>query len=240
MRYPLSVVFYGCFGITLVLFHGIQVICRHVFGKKAHQKSVDLLNLFLLACLYTLGNRAVYKNTHNIPTDKPLIIVSNHQSMYDICMIVWFMKKHAPKFISKIELGKGIPSISYNLRHGGSVLIDRKNPRQSLPVLANFGKRIAKEKDAAVIFPEGTRSRTGAPKSFAPNGLKILFKHAPDAIVVPVTVNNSWKLVQDGMFPLGIGIKLSLEVQEPIAVNEMETEALLKTIEQRIVAGIKN
>ncbi len=240
ISYPLSLLFYLFFGISLLFFHGIQVFCRHVLGKRAHQKSVDLLNFCLLTCLYTLGSRAVYKNSYNIPTDKPLIIVSNHQSMYDICMMVWFMRKHAPKFISKIELGKGIPSISYNLRHGGSVLIDRKNPRQSLPALANFGKRIAKDIDTAVIFPEGTRSKTGIPKSFAPNGLKTLFKYIPDAVVVPVTVNNSWKLVQNGMFPLGVGVKLSLEVQEPIAVNAMETEVLLKTIEERVVAGIKN
>jgi len=32
---------------------------------------------------------------------------------------------YKPKFISKIELGKGIPSVSYNLRHGGAALIDR-------------------------------------------------------------------------------------------------------------------
>ena len=240
MQYPLSVLFYVFFGISLVFFHVVQVVCRHVFGKKAHQKSVNLLNFFLLSCLYTLGSKAVYKNKHNIPTDKPLIIVSNHQSMYDICMMVWFMRRHAPKFISKIELGKGIPSISYNLRHGGSVLIDRKNPRQSIPALSTFAKRIAAEKDTAVIFPEGTRSKTGAPKSFAPNGLKILFKQIPDAIIVPVTVNNSWKLVKNGMFPLEIGNKLSLEVQEPIAVSAMNTEALLETIEERVVAGIKN
>jgi 1-acyl-sn-glycerol-3-phosphate acyltransferase len=37
------------------------------------------------------------------------------------------------KFVSKKELGKGIPSVSYNLRHGGSALIDRKDPKQAIP-----------------------------------------------------------------------------------------------------------
>ena len=43
------------------------------------------------------------------------------------------MRKWHPKFISKKELGKGIPSVSYNLKYGGSALIDRKDPKQALP-----------------------------------------------------------------------------------------------------------
>ena len=68
-----------------------------------------------------------------------------------------YLKKHHPKFVSKIELGKGIPSVSYNLRHGGSVLIDRKDPRQSLTAIKDFGKYIEENNYAAVIFPEGTQ-----------------------------------------------------------------------------------
>ena len=69
----------------------------------------------------------------------PLIIVSNHQSMNDIPPIIWYMRKYHPKFVSKIELGKGIPSVSYNLRHGGSALIDRKDSKQALVAIARFG-----------------------------------------------------------------------------------------------------
>ena len=61
----------------------------------------------------------------------PVVFVANHQSLYDIPPFIWFMRSNHPKFISKIELAKGIPSVSYNLRHGGAALIDRKNPRQS-------------------------------------------------------------------------------------------------------------
>jgi len=205
-----------------------------------HQKSVDLFNWCLLGCLPIVGSSSSYTNAHRIPDDKPLIIVSNHQSMYDICMVVWYMRRYAPKFISKMELGKGIPGISYNLRHGGSVLIDRKNPRQSFPALTAFARRMQTDRDTAVIFPEGTRSKTGVPKDFAPNGMKTLIKNMPDAIIVPVSINNSWKLVRFGMFPLDIGNTITLEVQEPVAVNSMELDALLQTIENRVKSGIKN
>jgi 1-acyl-sn-glycerol-3-phosphate acyltransferase len=41
--------------------------------------------------------------------------------------------------VSKKELGQGIPSISFNLRHGGSALIDRKDPKQAIPAIKGLG-----------------------------------------------------------------------------------------------------
>lgn len=239
LRYILSIAFNFFFGLTLIIFHPIQIFCRHLVGKKMHAKSVNLMNFFLLKCLWAAASRSSYTNSHNIPDDKAVIIVSNHQSMYDVVMIVWYMRKHAPQFISKMELGRGIPSISYNLRHGGSVLIDRKNSRQAIPALINFAKGLAVTKGTAVIFPEGTRSKDGSPRSFAPNGLKTLLKYMPDAVIVPVTVNNSWKLVRNGMFPIGIGNRLSLEVHKPITNREGNTDVLIKMIETSVVAGIR-
>ena len=65
--------------------------------------------------------------------DTPLIIASNHQSLYDIITIGWYMQKSILSSSSKIELGKRYSSISYNLNHGGSVLINRKDAKQSHP-----------------------------------------------------------------------------------------------------------
>ena len=42
--------------------------------------------------------------------------------------------------------------------------------------LGNFAKRINKNTWSAVIFPEGTRSRDGRPKSFSTNGIKMILK----------------------------------------------------------------
>ena len=63
-------------------------------------------------------------------------------------------------------MGNGIPSVSFNLRHGGSVLIERNNPKDALNKIKKFGELLKKKKYSAVIFPEGTRSRDGNPKKF--------------------------------------------------------------------------
>lgn len=240
LAYPITVIYYMCFGTTLVVFHPIQWFCLNVFGYQAHKKSVDVLQLFLIRCLNVLGTRISFHNKYNIPIDQPLIIVANHQSMYDISPIMWYMRKHHVKFISKKELGKGIPSVSYNLRHGGSVLIDRKNPIQAVKAIENFSNYIETTKRSAVIFPEGTRSKDGTPKPFQRKGLITLFQHIPSALVVPITINNSWKILQYGKFPLGIGNHLQFMVHQPLKVSEYKANELIDIIEKQITRAIKN
>jgi 1-acyl-sn-glycerol-3-phosphate acyltransferase len=239
LSYPISAIFYVTFFIFLVIFHPVQWVCLNVFGYQAHKKSVDILNFFLVGVTHLLGTTYKINDLDKLPEGVPLIIVANHQSMYDIPAIIWFMRKVHPKFISKKELGKGIPSVSYNLRHGGSVLIDRKDPKQALPAIKGLGEYIEQYKRSAVIFPEGTRSRTGEPKRFSENGLKILCKHAPSAYIVPVSINNSWKIVRYGQYPLGLGSRLEFTIQEPFAINDMPFEEVMKRTETAVVQGLK-
>lgn len=196
------------------------------------------MNVTLMSCLYIMGSRCSFENNQQIPQDRPIIIVANHQSMFDIIVISWFLREFHPKFISKMELGSGIPSVSFNLKYGGSVLIDRKNPRQSLPALDVFGKYINRHRYAAVIFPEGTRSTDGQPKPFSTTGLKILLKNMPEAVVIPLTINHSWKFLKYGNFPINTGINLHVKVQLPILANSIEEDVLLDLLEQRVTADV--
>ena len=228
-----------CFGLCLVIFHPIQWICFNVFGYQAHKKSVDYLNFFLVKCTNILGTTYRFENLNSIPKNVPLIVVANHQSMYDIIAIIWYMRRYHCKFVSKKELGSGIPSVSYNLRHGGSVLIDRKDPKQAIPTIKGLSEYIEKNTCLAVIFPEGTRSKTGKPKEFAQSGLKILCKYAPSAYVVPISINNSWKMVRFGAFPMGLGNRLTFTIHEPMAVKDYAFEELIQKTEAAVVSKIK-
>lgn len=190
-----------------------------------------------MRCTHVLGTRYSFKNTQQIPTNKPAIFVLNHQSMHDIPPIIWYMRKHHPKFVSKIELGKGIPSVSYNLRHGGSVLINRKDSRQSLTEIAKLGAYIEKHNRTAVIFPEGTRSKTGEPKKFHTTGLKVLIKKSPSAVIVPISINNSWKMLKYGKFPFGLGNHITFEVHPPITPHG-DINQLLEEVENTVTQAI--
>ncbi|WP_116523819.1 lysophospholipid acyltransferase family protein [Seonamhaeicola aphaedonensis] len=240
LSYPLTVIYYLLFLITLVIFHPLQWLCFNVFGYQAHKKCVDILQFFLLKCTHVLGTRFTFNNPHSININQPLIIVANHQSMYDISPIMWYMRRHHTKFISKIELGNGIPSVSFNLRHGGSVLIDRKNPRQSLPAIMKFAEYIETNNRAAVIFPEGTRSKNGEPKPFQTKGLEILLKKIPSALVVPISINNSWKMLRYGKFPMGLGTHIKFKVHKPLKASDFKDKsALINLVETTIKSAIQ-
>ena len=237
LAYPLTLLYLIFFGICLLVFHPIQWVCYNWFGYDAHRGSVALLNLSLMRCTHLLGTTYSFDLPPNLPTDRPLIIVPNHQSMHDIPPIIWYLRRHHPKFVSKMELGKGIPSVSYNLRHGGSVLIDRKDSKQALGEVIKLGKYIEKFKRSAVIFPEGTRSRDGHPKPFKTTGLKLLMKNAPSALVVPISINNSWKMLRYGKFPNGIGNHITFTIHPPIEIIG-DLDDILIAVEKAVVSGV--
>jgi 1-acyl-sn-glycerol-3-phosphate acyltransferase len=240
LAYILTPLFYLFFGTTLVIFHIAQVLGLKIGGYKAHKKSVDVLNLGLMNCLRVLGTSFKFNNDYKLPTDKPIIFVSNHQSMFDIPPLIWKLRKHHPKFVSKIELGTGIPSISYNLKHGGSVLIDRKKPDEAIELLKEFGKYISDNSFSAIIFPEGTRSKDGKIKPFKPKGLKTIIDNIPTAYIVPLTINNTWKITKKGNFPLGVGAKVSVFVHEPFLASSMEFDVLFNKVESLIGSKINS
>jgi len=237
--YLLSVLFYLFFGITLLIFHGIQWIGFNLFGYQSHKKTVDYLNFFILVCLRILGTTFKFKSPDNIPDKVPLIVVSNHQSLWDIPPIIWYLRKYHPKFVSKIELQKGIPSVSYNLRHGGSVLIDRKKPEESIRKMKEFALYLKKNNRSGVIFPEGTRSKDGVPLKFKKKGLETLISQIPNGYILPVSINNSWKLQRHGMFPMPIGIQLVYSIHPVMKISDHPTKKLIDLVEEKIVRSIK-
>jgi 1-acyl-sn-glycerol-3-phosphate acyltransferase len=181
-----------------------------------------------------LGDAAIFINKQNLPVGRPIIFLANHQSLYDIPAMIWFLRKYHAKFISKIELAKGIPSISYNLRHGGAANIDRKDPRQSITEIAKLGTRMKENKWSAMIFPEGTRSKDGTVKTFQSAGVGMLLKKCPEALIVPVAINNSWKMVRYGVFPLNTFLRMTWEVLPPIEPEKRPIEEVVSEAENAI------
>lgn len=240
LSYPLTVLFYICFGFFLLLFDPIQRVCLRVFGYTAHKSSVDLFNGLIIRSLHILGTRFKIIWKGELPKNVPVIIASNHQSMWDIPPLIWFLRKIHPKFISKKELGKNIPTISYNLKYGGSVLIDRKDPAQATAQIEKVARYIAQHNRSVVIFPEGTRSRTGEPKEFRKRGLKTLFEHAPASYVLPVSISNSYKLQKNGMFPMPVGVQLTFVIHPALKVSDYEPEQLIEQVEQTVRSQINN
>ncbi len=234
LSYILTPVYLIVFGILLLIFHPVQMFTNWIWGYPVRKKVVDVLNYGLLYSLWILGTKITFRGFGNIPCNRPVIIVSNHQSTLDIPAIIIGFKKNHPKFISKIELGRGIPSVSYNLRHGGSVLIDRKNKGQSVKDIMLLGKHIEANNYAACIFPEGTRTKDGLVKTFQPAGIASLIRTAPSALIVPLVIDGNYQIMKNGYFPMTVGHRLKLTALEPIEPKGIDPAELTQRIEDLI------
>ena len=240
LAFPLTVIYYLAFFTTLVVFHAIQWVCHYGFGYTAHKRSVDILNAMLIGCMGLIGTRIRFNNPHKLNKSQPHIIVCNHQSLYEIPPLIWYLRRLHPKFISKIELGRGIPSVSFNLRHGGSLLIDRDKAKDALIAIEDYANKLSSYKHSTIIFPEGTRSGSATPRRFRLGGLITLFENMPEALVLPLSISHSWKLIKWGNFPIMPGVTMRFTVHEPIPVKGQKANELAARVEQIIVGGIED
>jgi 1-acyl-sn-glycerol-3-phosphate acyltransferase len=238
LSYLLTPIFYLAFGLILVVFDPLQRITLKLFGHRAHDTIISVITGSLTNSTRILGATYKVEGREHLPDDRPLIFTANHQSMYDIPPIFWFFRKYHPKFVVKQELARGIPTISYNIRNGGSVTIDRKNPKQAIHQIQKLGQFINKKKFAAVIYPEGTRSRSGSMKPFKTAGVSALLDAAPDALLVPLTINRAYQFTSKGLFPLQVGVRMEYIVHEPIE-NTGDTNAIIAKAEAAVRSALK-
>lgn len=129
----------------------------------------------------------------NLPQNTPVLFVSNHQSNFDIPILVASID-HPKGFIAKESLEK-IPLLSKWMGHLHCVYMKRGSPREAA-IAINEGVRFLKTGYSMVIFPEGTRSQDGFLQNFKPGALKLATKAGVP--IVPVTINGSINMMRKG------------------------------------------
>ena len=150
--------------------------------------------------------------------NRPVVYASNHSSMFDI----WALAATLPgsvRFVAKQELAR-IPLVGRAMITAGHVVIDRAHPARALEAYHQAAAVIGSGV-SAVVFPEGTRSRTGEllPFKNAPFGLAI----AAQVPVVPLYVRNTFEIMPKG----GLFLRprpIRIEVGEPIPTAGMTLE----------------
>jgi len=233
-----SVPYLLSFGFILCVFHLLQVIAIRI-GYKTHNAVVSFMILCLNLNKWWLASPIKFNNYAGKPNfNQPTIIISNHQSMFDIPAIAWLLKQWHPKFISKKSLAYGIPSVSFNIRNGGSMYIDRKNPEEAVGKIKKFCEYLNLHNRGGVIFPEGTRSKDGNVKEFKTKGLIQMLEAMPNAEVIPVTVDGFWRLVHYRLRPMGFFVNLSCTAYAPIVRTGKTNVEIIKEARQVIESNV--
>ena len=134
-----------------------------------------------------MGFKAEVKSSHNFnaPKDRHLFVIANHQSWGDIpAILLAFNQKLG--FIAKVELSR-IPILHYWMRKLGCIFVNRKKHRSAMRALQKLEAN--NEFTRIVLFPEGTRSKTGKLGNFKPGGMKIAWSLS--AIIQPTIIQGT-------------------------------------------------
>jgi 1-acyl-sn-glycerol-3-phosphate acyltransferase len=222
------------FGLVLGIFDPLQRIAR-VFGPRPHEIVVGLLQKSLIGAFRICGTRLEVDRSAAVKPWTPYIVISNHQSMFDVPIFGALLFSNFPKYVAKRELARWIPSISYNLRRGGNALIDRRDRGQAVTAIRALAWQVEQRGVSAVIFPEGTRARRGELGAFKARGTLELLRAAPNTAVLPVAIDGSWQLLRYNMLPVPFGVRVRVWMAPPIDRQEGEdAESLMNRVERQI------
>lgn len=170
--------------------------------------------------MWLSGAKINVHGRENIIKDEAVLFVSNHQSYFDIPLIMSTID--VPQgFIAKKELEKW-PFVSMWMKYMHCVFMDRENIRKSAEAIVQ-GIQILKSGHSMFIFPEGTRSKGKSTASFKAGSFKLALKSKVK--IIPVTINGSYKLLDAN----GGKIKASdveVYIHEPIDVTKLSKEEI--------------
>ena len=125
------------------------------------------------------------------------LVISNHQSLMDIVVYFLFFMDHEVRFVAKDALNS-VPMVGKMLRTQGHCMIPRKGSTSvAMKCLEQFGGRVMEQGQIPVIFPEGTRSRTGNLGKFYSAGFRRLLQTANLPVAV-CALDGGWKLSKIG------------------------------------------
>ncbi len=95
-----TLLFLPLFGLVLVVFEVVQRAAKAV-GKRAHDYAVACLCTSLVEAFRVTGLRLDVERSPAVHPHRPYLIVSNHQSMFDIALLGHLFFTNFPKFVSK-------------------------------------------------------------------------------------------------------------------------------------------
>ena len=147
------------------------------------------------------GARLVVEGADAIDWSRPRLLVSNHQSVIDICAL--FRAVPVPlHFLLKQEMTK-VPFVGWYARACGMLFIERDNPRAG-PRLRREAAALLQDGHTLCLFPEGTRSRTGRVAPFKGGS----FQSAIDAgvEVLPVAIEGAGDVLPPEGFRVRAGV----------------------------------
>jgi 1-acyl-sn-glycerol-3-phosphate acyltransferase len=148
----------------------------------------------------------------HLETDETFVVMSNHQSLYDIPAIILAFEGRSIRMITKKELFR-FPVWGAAMKASGFVAVDRSNREAAIASLKEAERALASGIDIW-IAPEGTRSRTGVMASFKQGG----FHMAVDTgtRILPVTITGTRDALVADRSAIATGAEVNVTISPPV------------------------
>jgi 1-acyl-sn-glycerol-3-phosphate acyltransferase len=212
MSYSLKLVCIGL--VTLIV--GILVIALAPFDRQG-RRAYRLSRLWTRAILMIGRVQLKVKGLDRLEVARPYIFVANHQSYIDIPALVEALPQFQLRLIAKKELA-WFPVFGWALRLSKHIMVDRSGRMHTMASLRRAKDKIA-EGFSVVIFPEGTRSKTGGVLPFKRGGF--VLAAMAQVPIVPVTIVGSGAILPRGDWRIRKG-KIEIVVDAPIVMERQD------------------
>jgi 1-acyl-sn-glycerol-3-phosphate acyltransferase len=220
-------------GVAVTAFISFWCVIFSFFSNaenNVHKAATLWAKILLLIC----NTKVEIIGKENILRGKPQIFMANHQSDFDILIVL----AHIPgqfRWIVKKELFN-IPVFGQAMRAAGYIEIDRQNHEKALQSLDQAALRIRQGK-SVMTFPEGTRSRDGEIKSFKQGTFYLALQSGVP--IVPISIIGSGDIMPRRSLKIKPG-KIKLVIDKPIDMKGYTLENRQELIDKVRQVIIKN
>jgi 1-acyl-sn-glycerol-3-phosphate acyltransferase len=220
---------------TIVL--GIASITSSFFDRRGHfaHRCARAWSWLILA---TTGVEVSVQGLERLVPGRTYVFVANHQSIYDIPCLFWSIPFQL-RIIAKESLGS-FPMLGPHLKRTGHLLVDRTKPDRA--GIVGWASRLTSNGLSLIIFPEGTRSRTGMLGKF--KGGSIMLAMQAGLPIVPISIIGSRHVMKKSELTTKPG-HVRLIVHDPIptvpnpAPSVPEVRALANQIREVIRPSVE-
>lgn len=210
--------------LSTILFVSLGVIVVILFDDTVANRTTGVwwarFNSFITPIHVTVLGRG------NVKPGQSYVVVSNHQSSYDIFVLYGWLGIDI-KWVMKKELRK-IPVFGFAGKMGGNIYIDRSSPTSAYASLQEAKKKLASG-TSVIILAEGTRSKTGEIGPFK----KGAFILATDLgmPILPVSISGTRSILPPQTLRLFPG-RAVMEIHRPIPVSPEDKNNIGELMEQ--------
>jgi len=231
-----TIIWFAFFWIKLVLYLPFYYKAKRMTDLVERSIYADkMARAWMGALLKIAGCKVTVEGSANVPLDRAVLFVCNHQSNFDIPLMITSLPGKKG-FMAKKEM-LDFPFVRDWMKFMHCVFMDRSDIRQQVKSITD-GIAILKSGHSMVLFPEGTRSPDGELLEFKAGGFKLATKSGVP--IVPVTINHSMALMKKGTYkitPAHVKITIGTPIEMTEDMNK-ETVKLSDAVKSIIEASL--